>query len=200
MNIILAVEKGMVTQSYAMLWLVAYTFLLRVPSEALPIARGSAEAFWEGQAMLYLEGKDTLVLRLKNRKNKPRGSTLRRKCICESDTRTCPIHVLWHKFLEPMERGSQPWAEITGGMARSQLRETLQELGIPNAFAYGTQDFRRGHAKDLQLAGATFPQILAAGEWKGRAVATYVDLDSLERDLALEAAMQSDEEDCDWID
>ena len=36
---ILAVDRGLETQSFAMLWLVAYTFLLCVPSEALPIVR-----------------------------------------------------------------------------------------------------------------------------------------------------------------
>lgn len=36
--------------------------------------------------------------------------------------------------------------------------------------------------------------ILAAGEWKGRAVVSYLDLGEIERDVALEAAMLSDDE------
>ena len=60
--------------------------------------------------------------------------------------------------------------------------------------------------------------ILAAGEWKSRvrfpsclthlatgsvvcqAVLAYLDVGELERDIALEAAMVSDEEDYEWID
>lgn len=81
---------------------------------------------------------------------------------------------------------------------------------------YGTHDFRRGHAKvhlsrvshmwylqlysdlqDLQDSGAPLAVILAAGEWKGRAVVAYMDLSELERDVALEASMLSDGEgDC----
>ena len=76
---------------------------------------------------------------------------------------------------------------------------------------YGTHDFRRGHAKvhisrvhhmwylqlylhlqDLQDSGAPLAVILAAGEWKGRAVVAYMDLSELERDVALEASMLSD--------
>lgn len=76
--------------------------------------------------------------------------------------------------------------------------------------------------QDLQLSGCSFEVIFAAGEWKGRvnfsptlpapascwclfavcaqAIARYVDLTSLERDVALEAGMHSDEEDVDWVD
>lgn len=59
---------------------------------------------------------------------------------------------------------------------------------------YGTHDFRRGHAKDLQDSGAPLAVILAAGEWKGRAVVSYMDLSQVERDVALEASMLSDDE------
>ena len=88
---------------------------------------------------------------------------------------------------------------------------------VPNAMSYGTHDFRRGHAKahlsrvvhylrclllhshwqDLQDSGAPLAVILAAGEWKGRAVVAYMDISELERDVALEASMLSDGEgDC----
>lgn len=66
---------------------------------------------------------------------------------------------------------------------------------VPNADQYGTHDLRRGHAKDLQDSGASLAVILNAGEWKGRAVVSYMDLSDLERDVALEAAMLSDAED-----
>ena len=101
-NMVISVERELETMEYAMLWLVAYTFLLRVPSEALPITRGDVNTLMVGQAVIYLENEKTLALRLKCRKNKPRGGILRRTCICTADSRTCPVHTLWHKFLEPI--------------------------------------------------------------------------------------------------
>ena len=47
----------------------------------------------------------------------------------------------------------------------------------------------------MQDSGASLAVILDAGEWKGRAVVSYMDLSELERDVALEAAMLSDAED-----
>ena len=71
--------------------------------------------------------------------------------------------------------------------------------------------------EDLQLSGASLAEILLAGEWKSRvrmlwlaadqcastwcprvqAVARYVDPARLECDIALEAAMHSDNEE--WV-
>lgn len=48
------------------------------------------------------------------------------------------------------------------------------------------------------MSGAPLVTILAMGEWRSRAVTKYLDLTELEKDIALEAAMQSDQEE--WID
>lgn len=64
---------------FAALFLVSYIFLLRVPSEALPMRAGPAEC----HSCLDLDG-DKLVLTLKRRKNKQGGSRLERGCWCSS--------------------------------------------------------------------------------------------------------------------
>ena len=51
MNMVLATNRGHSQRHYAMLWLAAYTFLLRVPSEGLPMARGET-GDEEGQSVL----------------------------------------------------------------------------------------------------------------------------------------------------
>ncbi len=66
-------------QRYAALFLLAYTFLLRVPSEAIPTVAGGV-ADQSSQAILALEG-DALHWRLRRRKNKPQGSSLRRHLV-----------------------------------------------------------------------------------------------------------------------
>ena len=55
-NMLAAVATGVETEKFAMLWLMAYVFLLRAPSEALPIEKGGpSEALSNGQAVFYLE-------------------------------------------------------------------------------------------------------------------------------------------------
>ena len=77
---------------FAVLFLVTYVFLLRLPSEALPIVVGEIGQT-EAKAVLQCVG-DKLVLKLERRKNKPQGSTLTRGCWCSKEPRACPTHVL----------------------------------------------------------------------------------------------------------
>jgi integrase len=129
----------------ARLFLLAYCFLLRVPSEAIPVRAR------EGDCCLRLEG-DELVLVLKRRKNKPNGSRLVRSCWCSESRTTCPVHVLG-PALQRCGDGEMLFPGITAGSALSVLRSMLQLLGVPKAGQFRTHDFRRGHAKDLQLSG-----------------------------------------------
>ena len=67
---------------YATLFLISYAFLLRVPSEALPMVAARPDSIPDTQSALYLDG-ESLVLKLKSRKNKRAGSTLVRYCTCK---------------------------------------------------------------------------------------------------------------------
>ena len=72
-------------------------------------------------------------------------------------------------------------------MVNAKLRDRLHKLGIPEARNYRSHDFRRGHADDLRLGGATLREILKAGEWKSPAFLDYLDIDTMEHDLVLTA-------------
>ena len=144
-SMIRAVAKGWETEAFAMLCLFSYVFLLRVPSEALPVVRccqGSGEG---EQSRLWLDG-DELCLRLLRRKNKYKGSVLRRKCHCAACPATCPIHVLW-RFFGQLPVGSKPFADITASSALSRLRALLVKLKVPDVGTFNTKAFRRGHAE-----------------------------------------------------
>ena len=145
MNMVLATNRGHSQKLFAMLWLVAYTFLLRVPSEGLPMSRGEA-GDEDGQSVLWLRD-NILFLKLKRRKNRQRGSLLSRACTCAASELMCPVHVLWHGFFMHLPVGAQPWASVSPSDARRELRRTLEFLRVPDADMYGTHDFRRGHAK-----------------------------------------------------
>jgi len=131
-NLVLAVDRQLETLPFAMLWLAAYCFLLRVPSEALSMCRGGDDsAATQGmQSVLSLEKGGIVTLKLRSRKNKPGGSTLRRSCSCSACDRTCPLHTLWHGFFEQMPTGSQPWAAFSADAVRCHLRRSLGALQV----------------------------------------------------------------------
>ena len=75
-------------KNYAYLFLFTYSFLLRLPSEALPVVAGGSGRVPESMSVLRYEA-DQLVLTLQRRKNKPEGSRLIRKCSCRQSPATC---------------------------------------------------------------------------------------------------------------
>ena len=180
-------EKRKCDHRYSMLYLLAYTFLLRLPSEALPAVCGNIGMADSGceQAVVYLDG-DVLCLRLKCRKNKQEGSLLKRECWCNSCPATCPVHRLW-PYLLSCGLGQKPFAGITPANALTRLRCCLTELRIPEARYYRTHDFRRGHAQDMVEQGRKLCEILAAGEWRSPAFMCYMDQCELERAAVTEA-------------
>lgn len=134
---------------HAMLWLMAYTWLLRVPSEALPVVKVSEDYVPSGdeQSIIWRDG-DTICLQLRRRKNLPQGSgVIKRGCTCSGCPRTCPVHILWDTYMEDLPLGAAPFSAITEAAARKKIRERLKALGVPQCELYGTHDFRRGHAR-----------------------------------------------------
>ena len=81
--------------------------------------------------------------------------------------------------------------------------------------SYRTHDLRRGHARDLQLSGtgtsfslfvvslmydvvgAPLYEILQAGEWRSPAFLKYLDMETFERDLVIQAHLNEESEDGD---
>ena len=51
------------------------------------------------------------------------------------------------------ERGSMLFGDVSGGSALTSLRSMLSSLGVGRHHEFRTHDFRRGHAKDLQISG-----------------------------------------------
>ncbi len=130
-NMVGAVSKGMEELSMAMLWLASYTFLLRVPSEGLPMCRGGVgyTPLLAEQSLLYMDGHETACLKLHARKSQPRGALLKRTCSCAGgNSKLCPVHALWHGFFIHLEPGTKPWGNISPDHARCRLRDILRKL------------------------------------------------------------------------
>ena len=199
-NMVRAVDRELEIVQFAMLWLLSYLFLLRLPSESLPACKGSPDDVGASaeQKLVWRDG-DSICLRLLRRKNRPKGSgVLRRVCSCRGGAHTCAVHMLWDKFFAALPDGAHPWQHIAPGLARDRLRLMLSNLGVPDAASYGTQDFRRGHAEDLRKSGCSLAEILRAGQWKSAAFTKYIDEADLEKDVAFAVAVESDDEE--WVD
>ena len=143
---------------HSMLYLCTYVFLLRLPSEAMPLTA------WEGDSSLA-PGDDPaspmLVCTLRRRKNKPRGSVLSRRCWCAKDKVTCPVHVLLPRVMDcPKE--ARLFQGISRYAANAKLRKMLTILEVPDASKYSVHDCRRGHAKGMQVAGMRLACIVFA--------------------------------------
>ena len=156
---------------FSQLFLLAYIFLLRVPSEALAATFGR-DLCHTHQTVLWLEDSK-LHINLRRRKNRPGGSRLTRKCWCQHSRKTCPVHV-FGKLVEEVPAGTALFEGIDANRsfwrclfmsdlvasikalacrATAALRTMLAEVGTKAAEQYRLHDIRRGHAKDLQLSG-----------------------------------------------
>ena len=133
------------TKFYGVLFVLSYVYLLRLPSEALPLRVRT------GPCNISLEGNE-VVITLQRRKNKPGGSRLARGCRCQASRLTCPVHTVW-PLVRDLPDGALIFQGITAAIARSKLREFLHALGVQNWDKFWTHDLRRGHAKDMQLSG-----------------------------------------------
>ena len=163
-----------------MLFLASYIFLLRLPSEGIPLAAHEAPAGREAPVISIADDKvvidfpfrcdrllDTRVgsMGCRGRKNRLVPTRQTRTCWCRSCKVTCPVHILG-VYIRAQPAGTQPFEHIKPCQALLALRELLLELGVPDALSYGTHGLRRGHAEDIARIGGRLADILAAGDWK----------------------------------
>ena len=178
-----------------MLYMAAYSCLLRVRPEGLPL---TVHRLGEGgvpyRAIVVSPGH--ITVRLKRRKNLPMGSAIKRQCSCMECSDTCPVHVLgkWRNSLAPR---STPFQATTGQSALKALRERIKRLGSPCADTYRLHDFRRGHAQDLAASGARLNEILQAGQWRSSSFFRYLDAEELDSQAVLEAHFNMSEDEGD---
>ena len=175
----------------AMLFLLCYVFMLRLPSEALRIRVGSNGCLAGTPTSGVDVTSDKIIVKMGRRKNRALGSTLHRFCWCTECAQTCPIHVLG-AFFTSLPVGTQPFADISAAAALSQLRVMLALAGVEDAGVYRTHDLKRGHARDMQANGATVGELLRAADWSGPVFTQYLDMDRLADDAVFEAHFMSD--------
>ena len=165
----------------ASLYLLAYCFLLRVRSEALPIVLGSEATLGQRLSVpaLLVITDHKVVLRLARRKNRRQETQIVRECVCAKSRSLCSVHML-RKTTHGVMPGDKLFAGLTEARALSMLRCRLHTIGVENSGNYKLHDFRRGHAQDLAIRGNPLSVILRAGDWRSSAFATYLDTVDIE--------------------
>ena len=124
---------------HALLFLFSYTFLLRVPSEALPTVVGFEGFPTKSNSMIHKGANESLVLVLRKRKNKPEGSRLIRKCSCVKSPASCAYHLIG-QLIDEVPIGSPLFGSISpsGTVVFAQV-----QLGCPLYFLFGAQKASR---------------------------------------------------------
>ena len=179
-------------ERFSMLCLAAYTFSLRIPSEALQLCVGMPEDALRdlpaGHHSCISRCGSLLVLRLATRKNRQGiASKLARACSCRGLRELCPVHVLapWlHR-----QTSARPFAVWTPNAFLKRLRSSLASAGIDHAAEFNTKCFRRGHTQDLAVFGGSAAAVRASGQWSSRrGMQAYLDEEALENAAANTAA------------
>ena len=178
--------------------LVAWEYLLRVQSEAIPLLAGEPDNATSLANQLHsgvwVDKQDTLCLRLQCRKNRPQGSLLRRQCVCATRGRQLCVVPRTSALLAVRGR-SQPLWNFSSEKALQTLRRFLILTDTPQAASYTLKAFRAGKATALAAEGKSLGQILQAGEWRSSAFLSYVDTDVVDQAQLLDQTLAlSDEE------
>ena len=179
------------------LFVAAFAFALRVPSEGLEVEKGDprvAASFSfsdedcrarKARAVLFLDG-GRATLHLSRRKHVDHPSRIVRSCWCAACRTTCPVHALGAIF-DPAPVGTAPFVHLSSGCILGLVRRLAHEAGERDSAHFCTRSFRRGHAETLRRSGGRLAEILRAGCWRSGAFLDYLDREELEGDAMLEA-------------
>ena len=168
---------------------IARMFLLRVPSEALPLE-------WDGQRSSIQLTQTTAVITLAKRKNRSSPSTLTRSCCCStSGVALCAVHWL-RKLAAKKKEGSKVFG-LQVHKVRRHVKNAAKEAGVTDWEHVGTHGLRRGMAQDILDAGSPLTVLLRAGGWSSAAFLEYLRADQCQDAAAGQAVIYLSDSDGD---
>ena len=175
----------------ALIALIGWPFLLRIPSECLPLRRQQAgedldsEGRLARRAVIGLPGAK-LVIKLGRLQHMASGSRRVRACICDEYARdSLELHVpqllrptrqLWPAIRQKTPVGDPIFPGWNGERVLSDLRGFAAGRNWPRGGKLGTHSFRRGAARAALEARGSFSQLLRSGQWRSSAYQLYLDL------------------------
>ena len=174
---------------FGRLGFLAFLFLLRLQSEALPMRRAFASDPLlpntppSGKAVLGLvtiKGEERLVLKLSSRKCTAQTSVLMRPCFCDGGglfpRSLCPIHALWASVLRSTAPGDLLFPSLAKANINRILKAVLTKAGVVDGSRFSAHCFRRGAANELLRSGSSLATIMKAGGWTSGGYKVYLDL------------------------
>ena len=162
------------------LFYLAYVFIPRLPSEALPAVRaGPHEPLLPREKIAHQsalglrtfpDGPQRLVHKLKTRRRLRGGAILHRPCFCDSDTLAThgisPIRDFWRIICASTDWGSPLFPSLRKRNIDRILKGAPRSMGIPDANAYSTHAFRRGASMELNRCSDTL-SLRSSRPWGG---------------------------------
>ena len=189
--------------------LLSWVFMLRAASEGAGVVRvaddsaaldesappstAAAIGLWGGK----------VALRLKRRKNKPRGDLVLRGCSCGGEGGLsrhcagvlCPVCVFWPVVRRKFAAGDSLFPSGIAARAGEWLRAGLREVGVLRWDRYSLHALRRGAARALVEKGGDLADLCRAGSWSSTAVLKfYLGMKDVERRALVADASSSESE------
>ena len=185
--------------TWSILALIGWEFLLRMQSECIPIEVGEpgelAVLPERRHSSVFVDSRGAITLRLRSRKHRPRGSVLRRPCRCRTvGTQFCCAC----RFRAWAGRSSptlgQRVSHLSAYFFLKEMKRLLFLLGHAHASEFSLKAFRAGRATDIAKRGGSWQQVLAAGEWRGMSAASYLDSNVIDEAAYLKAVLEASSE------
>ena len=185
-------RRGLLEQACA--YVLAANFMLRVPSECLPLRFDNLELHSQMREVQD-GGKIALEISLNRRKNKPQGSVMVRSCRCPQDSVVCPVHCVSELVVtQNRQRRGKLFSLSETGFVRT-LREHLSYLQVDSPKLYSSHSFRRGTAQELIASpGGRLVEVLKAGEWSSSSFLEYQDREEIDQLALLDVICEEDED------
>ena len=167
----------------AMLYVLAYWMLLRVPSEGLTVCLGEAGIDSRqriGKQVVLTGG--IVTWHYDRRKNREYPTKSSRPHMCRNGGSLCPVCTVdSYLDLEKPAVGDALFSAVSPKVFNAELRRRLAAAEVACAESYTSKGFRRGHAQDLSRKYGVSPELNAAGNWSsfGGALA-YASREELE--------------------
>ena len=159
-----AVKDG--AEDTACLMAVARMFLLRVPSEGIPLQ-------WDGtHSTVELEEK-RVTLTLMSTKGKNVPTVMVRDCCCETAGKSlCAVH--WLRRQKERVGGAGRVFRLTRHQFTKDVKVYGEKAGVQGWQSLGTHAFRRGMAQAILDEGGSLALLLKAGGWTSSAFLHYL--------------------------
>lgn len=140
------------TREWSEFLLMGWEYLMRIQSECIPLECGCSEEATQlslsRHSTVFHDGNGNLVVRWTRRKNRPRGSLLRRKCVCDKRSLQLCVSCKMRTRLSTLEVGEKIWT-FTQSQARSKMLRYLTLLGVDEAQGYTFKAIRAGKATQM---------------------------------------------------